>query len=57
MKQEEEKLKKKYPNMKAGVGGSALLSKRLQKVQVNQILRSNKLRTFSFTEEFKRQCS
>lgn len=38
MKQEEEKLKKKYPNMKAGVGGSALLSKRLQKVQ---ILRSN----------------
>lgn len=31
MKQEEEKLKKKYPNMKAGVGGSALLSKRLQK--------------------------
>lgn len=41
MKQEEEKLKKKYPNMKAGVGGSALLSKRLQKVQVNQILRSN----------------
>ena len=32
MKHEEEKLKQKYPNMKAGVGGSALLSKRLQKV-------------------------
>ncbi|XP_022332283.1 cAMP-regulated phosphoprotein 19-like [Crassostrea virginica] len=31
MKHEEEKLKQKYPNMKAGVGGSALLSKRLQK--------------------------
>ncbi|XP_061174135.1 cAMP-regulated phosphoprotein 19-A-like [Saccostrea echinata] len=31
MKQEEDKLRKKYPNMKPGVGGSALLSKRLQK--------------------------